>query len=81
MGVEIGMDPSTTALLIFWGVLFFHPLPDVASENIFCTAGVSSVCGIIPIAAIFGFFGGGKTETYMMVRKLDNFCSKILLLV
>ena len=73
------MDPSMLVLLICRRFLFVHALPDITSVNISCTAGVRNVCGVIPIAEIFGFIGRGNIENFPMVRKLNNFWSKIIL--
>ena len=67
------MDLSTPVLLIHFGFLLVHALPNVVSENIYSTAGFSSVCGVIIIAEIVKFVGRGKTETSPVVRKLNNF--------
>ena len=72
------MDPSTPVLIICRGVLLVHALPNVASANISFAEGVRRVYGVI---IIVGFVGGGNTETSLMVRPLNNFWSKIPLLV
>ena len=78
--VENGVDPSTPVLLIRCRVLFIHALPNVASANISCTSGISSVCGASSIAAILDFVRVDKTETSLMVPK-QWFWSIIPLLV
>ena len=72
------MDPSPPVLMIHRGVLIVQALPDVAYAKIYFATGVSSVCGV---NLIVGFVGGGKTETSLMVRPLNNFWFKIPLLV
>ena len=72
------MDPSTLVLMIIRKVLLFHALTDVVSVNIYFTAGIIIVCGF---SLIVGFIGGGKTDIFPMVRKIDIFWSKIRFLV
>ena len=72
-----GVVTLTPVLLICRGVLLVYTLLDVASEKIFFTIGVISVCGSIKI----GFTGRVWTGTSPMVRQLNTFTSKITLLV
>ena len=69
--------PLTPVLLICRGVLLVYTLLDVVSAKIFFTVGVIRVCG----ASTIGFTGRVWTGTSPMVRKLNNFPSKITLLV
>ena len=78
IGVGIGIDLSTPVLLIRRGVLLVNTFPNIASANVSFNAGVISVCGF---SLVVEFIGGGKIETSPMVRKLNNFWSKIMLLV
>ena len=75
------MYPSIPVLMICRRVLLFNVLPDVSSLKIYFAAVFSRDCGGSIIEAILGFIVGGKTETYPMVRQLNNFRSKIPLLV
>ena len=59
------------------GVWLVHTLTGVASTKIFFTTDVISVYG----PSIIGFAGGDWTGTSSMVRHLNNFPSKITLLV
>ena len=67
----------TPVLLNRRGVLDAHAPPDAASTTISFVAGVRSVGGVNTTTTIPGFVDGGKKG---MVRKLNKFCSKILLL-
>ena len=72
---EIEMDPSMPVLILCRGVLLVHTLPVVASTNISFIAGVSCVCGGSIIAATIRFSVKDKTETSLMIRKLNMFGS------
>ena len=72
-----GVVPLTPFLLTWWGVLLVHALPNVSSVNIFFAAGVIGICG----ASTIVFSSGGWIETSPMVRPLNKFWSKILLLM
>ena len=82
-----GVSTMSIALSIPPGVLLLNPVllthrvvmdiqapPETTSANIYFVPGVRSVSGVNIIYAIPRFVGGGKKD---MVRKLNNFCSKI----
>ena len=73
-----GVLPLTPVLLTHRGVLDVHAPPNASSAKISLVTGVRSIGGVNLTTAIPGFVGGFKTG---MVRKLNNFCSKIMLLV
>ena len=72
-----GLVLLTPVLLTCRSVLLVHAFPDAASANISFDAGAISVYGTSTI----GFVGGGWTGTSLMVRQVNTFSSKILLLV
>ena len=78
IGVKIRMDLSTPVLLIRRKVILVHALHGVTLTKIFSIEGVRSVCGV---SIVVRFISGGKAETSMMVRQLNNFWFKIPLLV
>ena len=77
-----GVLPLTPVLLTCRGLLFIHTPPDVVSMTNYFLAGINSVYGANIISAIHWsipmFIPGGKRG---MVRLLNNFFSKFLLLV
>ena len=76
--VLLGVIPPILVLLTCRRVLDIHAPPDAASVNISFVEGVRSVGGDNLITAIPGFVSGGNIG---MVRKINNFCSKIMFLV
>ena len=73
-----GVLPSTPDVLTWLGVLNIHAPTDAASTKINSVTGVMGVGGVYIISSIPGFIVGGKIG---MIRKLNNFGSKIMFLV
>ena len=72
-----GVVLLTPILITCRGILLVHTLPNVASANIFFATGVISVYG----ASKIGFSSRVWTGTSPMVRHLNIFAPKILLVV
>ena len=72
-----GVLPLSPVLLTCRKILDVHALLDTACATISFVVGFTSIGGGNIIDAIPRFVGGGKIG---MVRQLNNFCSKIMLL-